>query len=63
MQGNYNARGTPMKTATQRQMQHAFVARGLNSRDLAHQAGRYVPAAAVLDELAAQLRQAKQRKR
>ncbi len=52
-----------MKTATQRQMQHAFVARGLNSRDLAHQAGRYVPAAAVLDELAAQLRQAKQRKR
>ncbi len=51
-----------MKTATQRQMQHAFVARGLDSRGLAHQTGRYVPAAAVLGELAAQLKHAKQRK-
>lgn len=46
----------------QRQMQGEFIARGLASRELAVQTGRYVPASLVLDELAAQLNQAKKRK-
>ena len=47
---------------SQRQMQDQFVARGLASRDLARKTGRYLPATAVVDELAAQLKQAKKRK-
>jgi hypothetical protein len=46
----------------QRQMQDEFIARGLASRDLARKTGRHLPASAVLDELEAQLRQAKKRK-
>jgi hypothetical protein len=46
----------------QRQMQDEFIARGLASRDRARKTGRYIPASVVLDELEAQLNQAKKRK-
>jgi len=46
----------------QRQMQDEFVARGLASRDRARKTGRYIPASVVLDQLEAQLTQAKKRK-
>jgi len=46
----------------QRQMQDAFIARGLASRDGARKTGRYVPASQVLDQLEARLKQAKKRK-
>jgi hypothetical protein len=46
----------------QRQMQEQFVARGLASRDLARKTGRTIPASVVIDELQAQLGQARKRK-
>ena len=47
----------------QRQVQDAFLARGLASRDRARRTGRYIPADAVMAQLRARLEQAKKRSR